>query len=138
MGASGPRVNRARLGGGYDGGAESLGTMASFTRASLIVLVLLLLGETTINFIDRQVVSVMAPTLRGEFHLSDSDYAAIVNAFQVAYAVSYSFAGWVLDKLGVGLGLTLAIAWWSGAGMMTAFARGPLSLGAFRSVLAIG
>jgi len=110
----------------------------TFTKFGLIVLVTLLLAETTINFIDRQVVSVLAPTLRAEFHLSNSNYAAIVNAFLVTYAVSYSFAGWVLDRLGVSRGLTLAIAWWSGAGMLTAFARGPLSLGFFRSLLAVG
>jgi MFS transporter, ACS family, hexuronate transporter len=109
-----------------------------FARTGLILLVALLLGETTINFIDRQVVSVLAPTLRDEFHLSNSQYAAIVNAFMVTYAVSYSFAGWVLDRLGVGRGLTLAISWWSGAGILTALARGPLSLGFFRSLLAIG
>jgi ACS family hexuronate transporter-like MFS transporter len=109
-----------------------------FTRTGLILLVSLLLGETTINFIDRQVVSVLAPTLRAEFHLTNSDYAAIVNAFLVTYALSYSFAGWVLDRLGVGRGLALAITWWSGAGMLTAFARGPLSLGFFRSLLAVG
>jgi ACS family hexuronate transporter-like MFS transporter len=110
----------------------------TFTKTGLVVLVGLLLGETTINFIDRQVVSVLAPTLRGEFHLSNSDYAWIVNAFLITYAISYSFAGWVLDKLGVSKGLTLAISWWSGAGMLTAFATGPMSLGAFRSLLAVG
>lgn len=104
----------------------------------MILLVGLLLGETTINFIDRQVVSVLAPTLRNEFHLSNSAYAAIVNAFLITYAVSYSLAGWVLDRLGVGRGLTLAISWWSVAGMLTAFARGPLSLGFFRALLAVG
>jgi ACS family hexuronate transporter-like MFS transporter len=109
-----------------------------FTRASLVILVALLLGETTINFIDRQVVSVLAPTLRNEFHLSNSDYAWIVNAFLITYAISYSFAGWVLDRLGVGRGLSLAISWWSIAGMLTSFARGPLSLGFFRSLLAVG
>jgi len=109
-----------------------------FTRFGLILLVTLLLGETTINFIDRQVVSVLAPTLRDEFHLSNSSYAAIVNAFLVTYAISYSFAGWVLDRLGVGRGLTLAITWWSGAGMLTAFSTGPFSLGFFRSLLAVG
>jgi ACS family hexuronate transporter-like MFS transporter len=109
-----------------------------FTQTGLVLLVILLLGETTINYIDRQVVSVLAPTLREVFRLSNSDYAAIVNAFLVTYAFSYSFAGWVLDKLGVSRGLTLAISWWSGAGMLTALARGPLSLGFFRAVLAVG
>ena len=114
------------------------GFRAVFTRPALILLVALLFGETTINFIDRQVVSVLAPTLRGEFHLSNSQYAAIVNAFLATYALSYTFAGWVLDQLGVGRGLTAAITWWSGAGMLTSLARGPLSLGAFRSLLAVG
>src|SRR5215471_16118645 len=109
-----------------------------FARTGLILLVALLLGETTINFIDRQVVSVLAPTLQQEFHLSNSQYAAVVNAFLITYAVSYSLAGWVLDRLGVGRGLTLAISWWSIAGMLTSLARGPLSLGFFRSLLAVG
>jgi len=109
-----------------------------FTRTGLILLIALLLGETTINFIDRQVVSVLAPTLREYFRLSNGEYAAILNAFLVTYAVSYSFAGWVLDKLGVGRGLTAAITWWSGAGMLTALAQGPLSLGFLRGLLAVG
>jgi ACS family hexuronate transporter-like MFS transporter len=77
------------------------------------MLVALLLGETTINYIDRQVVSVLAPTLRTEFSMSNSQYAAIVNAFLATYAVSYTFAGWALDRLGVGRGLTLSVIWWS-------------------------
>src|ERR1022692_703879 len=102
-----------------------------FTRGALFILMALLLGETTINFIDRQVVSVLAPTLRAEFHMSNGQYAAIVNAFLIVYAVSYTFAGWALDRLGVGRGLTLSIIWWSIADGLTALARGPLSLGFF-------
>jgi len=109
-----------------------------FTRGALFLLIALLLGETTINFIDRQVLSVLAPTLRGEFHLSNSQYAAIINAFMATYAVAYTFAGYVLDRLGVGRGLTLSVSWWSAAGMLTALARGPLSLGFFRGLLAVG
>src|SRR5665811_248466 len=90
------------------------------------------------NFIDRQVVSVLAPVLRGEFHLSNGQYADIVNAFMGTYAIALPFAGWVLDRLGVGRGLTLAVRWWSAAGMLTALVRGPLSLGMMRSLLAIG
>ena len=111
---------------------------AVFARRSLVILVALLLGETTINFIDRQVVSVLAPTLRAEFHLSNGQYAMILNAFMATYAVSYAFAGWGLDRLGVGRGLTLAVGWWSLAGMSTALAAGPVSLGFFRSALALG
>ena len=111
---------------------------AVFSRAALICLVALLLGETTINYIDRQVVSVLAPTLRAEFHMSNGQYAAIVNAFLIVYAISYTFAGWALDRLGVGRGLTLSILWWSIADALTAFARGPFSLGLFRGILGLG
>jgi MFS transporter, ACS family, hexuronate transporter len=98
----------------------------------------LLLGATTINFIDRQVLSVLAPLLRDEFGLSNSDYAAILNAFMLTYAVAMPLVGWVLDRLGVGRGLSLAVAWWSIAGMLTSLARGSVSMGFFRSLLAIG
>ncbi|MGA2270774.1 MAG: MFS transporter [Bryobacteraceae bacterium] len=108
------------------------------SRRALLVLVALLLGETTINFIDRQVVSVLAPTLRAEFHLSNGQYAAILNAFLATYAVAYTFAGWVIDRLGVGRGLSLSVTWWSIAGMAAALSRGPFSLGMFRSLLAVG
>jgi ACS family hexuronate transporter-like MFS transporter len=107
-------------------------------RPTLILLGAILLGETTINYIDRQVVSVLAPTLRTEFGWSNADYATIINAFLITYAVAYSFAGWVLDKLGIRRGLTLAVTWWSVAGALTSFSRGLISMGAFRSVLAIG
>jgi MFS transporter, ACS family, hexuronate transporter len=109
-----------------------------FTRGALFILIALLLGETTINFIDRQVVSVLAPVLRGEFHLSNGQYAAIVIAFMATYAIALPFAGWVLDRLGVGRGLTLSVSWWSATGMLTSLVRGPLSLGMLRSLLAVG
>src|ERR1035437_6992142 len=124
--------------------ANSVSTAATpkfepvFTRGALFILIALLLGETTVNFIDRQVVSVLAPVLRAEFHLSNSHYAAIVNAFMATYAMALPFAGWVLDRLGVGRGLTLAVSWWSAAGMLTALVQGPLSLGMLRSLLAVG
>ncbi len=117
----------------HDGGFRAV-----FTRPALVLLVALLFGETTINFIDRQVVSVLAPTSARRVPHEQQPVRAIVNVFMATYAVSYAFAGWVIDRLGVGRGLTLSVIWWSSAGMLTALARGPLSLGAFRSVLAVG
>src|SRR5258708_7883875 len=105
------------------GAAKAPAFESIFPRRSLIILLALLLGETTINYIDRQVLSVLAPTLRAEFHMNNSQYALIVNAFLATYAVAYAFAGWVLDRLGVGRGLTLSVIWWSAAGMLTALAR---------------
>jgi ACS family hexuronate transporter-like MFS transporter len=107
-------------------------------RRSLIVLIGLLLGSTTINYIDRQVLSVLAPLLRDEFNLSNEQYAGILNAFMITYALAIPMAGWVLDRIGVGRGLTLAVAWWSASGMLTSLSRGALSLGAFRALLAVG
>jgi ACS family hexuronate transporter-like MFS transporter len=109
--------------------------MASF---SVSVLIVLLLGSTTINYIDRQVLSVLAPVLRNEFGLSNGQYAAILNAFMITYAAGMPLAGWVLDRIGVGRGLTLAVGWWSAAGILTSLARTPFTLGLCRALLAVG
>jgi len=109
-----------------------------FGRGALVGLVALLVAETTINYLDRQVLSVLAPVLRDEFRLSNAQYAAILNAFMVTYMVSYGVAGWVVDRLGVVRGLTLAVVWWSVAGTLTALARGSVSMGVFRALLAVG
>ena len=77
--------------------AKSAGT-AAIPRGTLIVLGALLLGETTINYIDRQVVSVLAPTLRDEFGWSNVQYATVLNAFLLTYAVAYAVAGWALES----------------------------------------
>ncbi|MBI1358097.1 MAG: MFS transporter [Acidobacteria bacterium] len=111
---------------------------SSLSDRAVVMLIALLLGATTINYIDRQVLSVLAPTLRDEFSLSNSQYAAILNAFMVTYAVSFPLMGVLLDRLGVGRGLSLAVGWWSLAGMATALSAGPVSMGFFRSLLAVG
>ncbi len=112
--------------------------LAVLSNRAVVILVGLLLGSTTINYIDRQVLSVLAPTLRDEFSLTNSQYAGILNAFMVTYAIAFPIMGWLMDRLGVGRGLTLAVSWWSIAGMLTALSRGPVSMGAFRSLLAMG
>ncbi len=106
-----------------------------FTRAALAILIALLLGETTVNFIDRQVLSVLAPTLSAEFHLSNSQYAGILNTFLTVYAIGYSASGWALDRFGVGRGLTASVICWSIVDMLHAFARGAVSLSVFRGML---
>jgi len=107
-------------------------------KATLIALGALLLGETTINYIDRQVVSILGPTLQDQFGWNNVQYSYVLNAFLLTYAVAYSFAGWLLDKLGIRRGLTLAVGWWSAAGALTSFSRGLISMSAFRSILAVG
>jgi len=107
-------------------------------RSTLFVLIALLLGSTTINYVDRQVLSILAPLLRDEFGLSNEQYAWIVNSFMAAYAISLPLAGWVLDRIGVGRGLTLAVLWWSVAGMLTSLVQGPGTLASARALLAVG
>lgn len=118
--------------------AEAAPFRSIFSNASLVALVALLLAETTINYINRQTLSVLAPTLRDEFELSNSQLATIQNAFMITYVFSYALAGWVIDRLGVGRGLSLAMVWWSVAGMLTSLSRGFWSMVFFRSVLAVG
>jgi ACS family hexuronate transporter-like MFS transporter len=107
-------------------------------RPAITLLIVLLLAATTINYIDRQVLSVLAPVLRREFGLSNEHYAWILNAFMITYALAMPLAGRVLDRVGVQRGLTLAVGWWSVAGMCTALAKGPWSLAGYRALLAVG
>jgi ACS family hexuronate transporter-like MFS transporter len=102
------------------------------------IIVALLCAATTINYIDRQTLSILSPLLRRELHLSEHDYASVVTAFLVSYTIMYSVGGRLMDLLGVRRGLTLSLAWWSIATMLTGFARGAFSLGAFRFILGIG
>jgi MFS transporter, ACS family, hexuronate transporter len=112
-------------------------TGAVSSRA-VVLLIGFLLASTTINWIDRQVLSVLAPVLRDEFRLTNADYAAILNAFMITYAVAMPAAGWALDRLGTARGLSIAVGWWSFAGMLTGMSAGPLTLAGCRSLLAVG
>jgi ACS family hexuronate transporter-like MFS transporter len=98
----------------------------------------LLFLATTINYVDRQTLSVLGPTLRQELHLSEHDYANVVTAFLIPYTIMYSLGGRFVDYVGARLGLALSLAWWSVATMLTGLSRGVFSLGFFRSLLGIG
>ena len=73
----------------------------------------LLFFATTINYLDRQVLSLLFPMLQDEFGWTNSQYANIASAFQFTYAISLLFAGRVIDKLGTKNGFILAIIVWS-------------------------
>ena len=93
---------------------------------------------TVINYLDRQTLSVAAPVLREQFHMSNVAYSRVVFAFLLAYTIMNGVSGPLIDKLGTRLGYALCIAWWSVAAVLHAFARGALSLGAFRFLLGMG
>jgi ACS family hexuronate transporter-like MFS transporter len=93
---------------------------------------------TVINYLDRQTLSVAAPVLREQFHMSNQDYSHVVFAFMLAYTISNGFSGGVIDRLGTRLGYALCILVWSAAAMMHAMATGPLFLAVSRFLLGIG
>ena len=80
----------------------------------------LLFFATTINYLDRQVLSLLAPDLSKVFNWSNTDYANITAVFQFSYAISMLFAGRFIDKLGTKRGFTWAIVIWSLAAIMHA------------------
>lgn len=92
---------------------------------------------TTINYLDRQVISLLKPTLQHEFNWSESDYSNIVVAFQFAYAVGMIGAGRVIDKIGTKLGYALTLTFWSIASVLHAFATSVLTFGLYRAFLGI-
>src|SRR5215212_1275308 len=92
---------------------------------------------TTINYLDRQVISLLKPTLEKEFKWTESDYSNIVVAFQFAYAIGMIGAGRLIDKIGTKLGYAITLILWSVASMLHAFATGSLSFMAYRAFLGV-
>jgi len=98
----------------------------------------LLFLSTVINYLDRQTLSVLGPTLKTEFSWSNQDFALIIIAFRIAYTVMQTVGGRILDRLGTRKGLTLTVAWYSAVASLTAFASGLWSFCAFRFLLGAG
>ena len=93
---------------------------------------------TTINYIDRQCLSVAAATLCKEFGFSAADYGSIVMAFMAAYTIMQFVSGTIVDRIGVRCGMALFAAWWSVSAILHAFCRGLWSFRAARFLLGMG
>lgn len=102
------------------------------------VIVALLFFVAMVNNLDRQTLSVLAPTLRKEMGFGPVQYSYVTSAFLAAYMLGYLFCGRVLDRVGVKLGLAAALAFWSLAGAGHAMATGWISLAIFRFLLGLG
>jgi MFS transporter, ACS family, hexuronate transporter len=102
------------------------------------VICALLFFATAINYIDRQVLGILAPDLQREIGWSELDYGRIVIAFQISYAVMMLVSGRIIDKIGTKVGFAVAIAWWSLAAMGHAFARSAVGFGVARFFLGVG
>ncbi len=85
------------------------------------VICALLFAATAVNYIDRQTISVLKPTLQHAFGWSEIDYGQVVFWFQTAYAIGYLFIGWLIDRIGARWGYGLAALIWTGAHIAHAF-----------------
>ncbi len=86
---------------------------------------------TTINYFDRSIIGVMAPTLQKLFDWTNKDYAAIMVSFKIAYGIGLLFMGGIIDRFGTTLGYTISVAVWSIFGMLHAIVTSAFSLVGF-------
>ncbi len=98
----------------------------------------LLFFATTINYIDRQVLGILAPVLQKDIGWNAIDYGLIVTAFQAAYALGLLFFGRFIDRAGTKIGYTVSIAVWSLAAMGHALVRSVFGFGVARFALGLG
>lgn len=98
----------------------------------------LLFTVTVVNFVDRQSLSIVAPVLRETLGLSNTDYGIIVSCFMFGMMAGEFPMGWLMDRRGVRLGLSLAVSWWSLANAMHAFGRSMLHFSLLRFFLGTG
>ena len=92
---------------------------------------------TTINYLDRAVISLLKSTLTKEMHWDDADYANVEIAFKISYAIGLMLAGRVIDKIGTKKGYSLATGLWSLAAIVHAFAKNVFGFAAARAALGI-
>jgi ACS family hexuronate transporter-like MFS transporter len=98
----------------------------------------LLFFATTINYMDRQVLGVLAPVLQKDIGWNDIQYGYIVTSFQAAYALGLLIVGGVIDRVGTRLGYALAIVLWSLSAMGHSLVRTVLGFGVARFMLGLG
>jgi ACS family hexuronate transporter-like MFS transporter len=96
------------------------------------IILALLVSATTINYLDRQILGLLKPTLEIEFSWSETDFAFLVMAFTGAYAVGLISWGWFIDRIGTKPGYIISVAAWSIMGMLHAAARSVTGFGLAR------
>ena len=101
-------------------------------------IVVLIFFAAVLNYVDRQTLSALAPTIQKDLDMNDQDYANVVNIFLVAYTIAYLFSGRIADKMGTRKGMFVFVAWWSIANAFTAAANSIASLSAYRFALGLG
>lgn len=95
----------------------------------------LLFLATVINYIDRQVIALLKPTLEKEFKWTEQDYGNLVFWFQLMYAVGYMLSGRFIDKVGAKIGYGFSVLFWSIAALAHAFMRSTFGFTIARATL---
>lgn len=98
----------------------------------------LLFAATTINYVDRQVIGILAPTLQRELGWTEVQYGQIVSWFSLAYGLGFLGVGRLMDRIGVRRGFAFSIVAWSLAAIGHAFARTVAGFSAARALLGLG
>jgi ACS family hexuronate transporter-like MFS transporter len=102
------------------------------------IIVALLFAATAINYVDRQMIGLLKPTLQDEFGWHETTYADIVFYFQLAYAIGYIVFGNIVDRVGARFGYAAAFVIWTGAHMLHGAVRSVFGFAAVRFLLGIG
>ena len=98
----------------------------------------LLFIATSLSFLDRQVLSTLAPTITEEFQMSNTAYSYVASAFIVSYAIFFFLGGRLIDWLGTRVGMLISVGFWSIASAAHGIVQGPLQLGIARFLLGVG
>jgi ACS family hexuronate transporter-like MFS transporter len=98
----------------------------------------LMFCATALSFLDRQVLSVLAPRITSEFAMTNTEYSRVVFAFVLSYTVMFSLGGRLMDTVGTRLGLAVSVLVWSLASALHALASGAWMLGVSRFLLGAG
>src|ERR1700677_54896 len=134
-------VSRERLrmadtiGTGTMGANASTGARLGRVRWTICAM---LFAATSINYMDRQVIAILKPTLEHSIGMTEINYGYIVDAFQIAYAIGLLAAGRLIDKLGTRIGYMLVMATWSLSAMGHALANTVMEFGFARFFLGLG
>jgi len=91
--------------------------------------------SSSLNYLDRQLLAALAPTVRSEFQLNNEQYGLVISSFSLVYAAVAPAAGWFIDRVGLNWGAAMAVALWSLAGSATAWTRSFSGLVACRTIL---
>lgn len=101
---------------------QAVSEKVTSTRGARALLIALIFVAIALNYVDRQVLALLKPTLEAQFQWSDRDYALLGTAFQITAAASFLFVGWFVDRFGVRRALGWGVGLWSLAGIAHALA----------------